>query len=117
MNYIVTKREPKWEWRIYKDSEEKIEGQIIYKGHKLAIEHPLLSKILDYRIEKKTGNIFTLKYDKVKELHDHTDLTIWEIGKDQSFQKNLMKSWESLQLIMKQKMGNFRKIIITKVNI
>ncbi len=115
--FIVTKKEPRCEYRIYIDNENKFEGTLIYRGHKLGIENNILPQFLDYRIEKKSGNIYTLKYDRVNGNPIHTDLSIWNIGGIDSFDKNISESWESCKKCLENKYGTFRKIIISKVNI
>ena len=116
MNYIVSKSSGKAEYRIYKEGEE-IEGYPIYSGHKLAVDSNLLAEILDYRIEKSTGKINFLRYDKVISEHNHLDLTLWDVGKKESIEKNLFDSWISLNQKMKFDLGEYRKIVVTRVNI
>jgi hypothetical protein len=115
--YLVSKSGPKCEYRIYIDNNEPVDGHEIYKGHKLGVEDSLLYEILDFRIEKSTNKILFLKYDKIINEIDHKDSTLWEDGKMESISKNLLDSWISLCRSMREKFGDFRKIIITKVYI
>lgn len=116
MNYIVFKTTGRKEYRIYLESAES-EGDIIYKGHKLGVELNLLSKLIDYRIEKSSNRILVLKYDKVVDTVSVLDTNIWKIGTSESLDKLISESWESLQKVMENKFGKFRKILITAVNI
>ena len=116
MNYIISKSGGRSEYRIYKDGDD-FEGYPIYNGHKLGVENNLLAEVLDYRIDRGTGKIHFLKYDKVVTEPNHLDLKMWEIGRGESMQKNLLDSWISLNQVMREKLGEYRKIIITKVNI
>ena len=117
MNYIKTKGDNISEYRVYVDGTET-EGYIVYRGHKFGVETNLLSEILDYRYEKSTGRMFFLKYDKVDNQPNILNLENWEIGKMESSNKNLLDSWISLLKKMRIKLEvDFRKIVITKVNI
>ena len=116
MNYLISKSLGKSEYRIYKEGDE-VEGYPIYNGHKLAVDSNLLAEILDYRIEKLTGKIHFLKYDKVTSTPNHLDQSMWNIGKKESIEKNLFDSWISLNQKMRIEFGEYRKIIVTRVNI
>lgn len=115
--YLVSKHGPRYEYRIYIDNDEPTEGNIIYRGHKLGIDDKILQEILDYRIEKSTNKVLYLKYDKIIGEINHKNQDIWENGKIESLYKNLLDSWMSLSKTMRSKFGDYRKIIITKVNI
>jgi hypothetical protein len=114
--YLVSKSDNRTQYRIYLENSE-IEGRIVYKGHKLGVDSNLLSEILDYRFEKSSNKIHFLKYDKVDGEPDYRNSDIWIIGRNESIQKNLLDSWISLNQSMREKFGDYRKIIITKVNI
>ena len=115
--YLISKKCPQFEYRIYIDNNDKIDGQIIYKGHKLGVESNVLNEILEYKIEKSSNTIFFLKYDKIIDTVDHKNKDIWESGTSESMSKLLLNSWTTLSKSMVNKFGEFRKIIITKVNI
>ena len=73
---------------------------------------------MEYKIEKSTGNMLFLKYDKSDGIPLNTlDMSMWETGSTKSINRNLMDSWESLCKKIEMKMGSFRKILITRVNI
>lgn len=116
MDYLVLKQEARKQIRIYPDG-MKFDGQILYKGHKLGVEIDLLTKIIDYRIERSTNKISFLIYEKVSDVVSHVDTTIWKFSSIDSFEKNILESWESVQRQMENKFGKFRKILITIVNI
>jgi hypothetical protein len=99
MNYLVSKSDSKYEYRIYKNDNSSVDGTIIYKGHKLGVEKSLLSEILFYKIERSTGKIFHYDYSQ-------------DEMKESSSIKNLFESWNSL-------IGKIsdRKILISKINI
>lgn len=107
MGYIVTKFTPRYECRIYVEGSD-FEGDLIYRGHKLGLEKEILSEILDYRIERSNKNIYLLDYNKSEQ---------WLSGRAEDLDSLLQKSWQSLQDKMTHEFGNFRKIIITKINI
>ena len=114
--YWITKSQLKVEYRVYID-ESLIDGNIIYNGHKLAVETNLLLEIIDYRIEKSTNKIYFLNYTNVDFPPNHIELSLWDVGKQESIDRNLFESWMSLISKIKNNIGNFRKIIVTKVNI
>jgi hypothetical protein len=116
MSYLVFKNDSRREFRLYVDGSE-YEGQIIYKGHKLSLEANLLSQLIDYRIERSTNKVFYLQYDKITEGVSHLDKNIWKTSTSESFEKSIMDSWESMQRALEIKVGKFRKILITAVNI
>lgn len=116
MNYLVFKNDSRREFRLYVEGSE-YEGQIIYKGHKLSLEVNLLSQLIDYRIERSSNKIFYLQYDKITDGVSNLDKNIWKISSSESFEKSIMDSWESMRIAMQSKVGKFRKILITVVNI
>jgi hypothetical protein len=116
MNYFVTKQTLKNEWRIYLDQDVEDE-LIVYKGHKLAIEPKHLLEFLDYRQEKSTGKLYFLDYQNMKESPDTKDTNMWISGSTTTIDKIVDQSWNSLQNRLKQNTKNFRKIVVTRVNI
>ena len=116
MNYIVTKQTLKNEWRIYLD--QNVEDEfIVYKGHKLGVEPKHLIEFLDYRQEKSTGKLFFLDYKKMKDPVSTKDLDMWILGNSSNVEKIMEQSWDTLQDKLKEKDKNFRKIVVTRVNI
>ncbi len=116
MSYLVFKSDNRREFRIYPDSAE-VEGQIIYKGHKLGVELNLLSQLIDYRIERSSNKVLFLRYDKVTDSVSNLDSKIWKVSTSESFDKQILESWESMQTALEQKVGKFKKIFFTVVNI
>lgn len=116
MNYIVLKKDGRQELRLYKEGEES-EGQILFEGHKLSLEANQLERILDYRIEKSSNKLHFLIYDKIEEGVTITDISIWKVSNSESFDRQILSSWESAQKALEKKVGKFRKILITIVYI
>jgi len=116
MDYIVTKKTLKNEWRIYFDEYNGNES-IVYRGHKLGIESKHLIEFLDFRMEKSSGKLFFLNYEKSKENVDAKDLDTWIQGFNANIEEILDQSWYTLQNKIKEKKKDFRKIVVTKVNI
>ena len=117
MHYLKTKSLGRFEYRVYIDRGQDFDGVEIFRGHKLEPEWDLLSEILDYRIDRGKNKIYFLKYDKVVDEPDFMIGEMWEVGREELYKKNLLDSWASLNQKMRSEFGNYRKIIITKVNI
>jgi hypothetical protein len=117
MCYVKCKSFGRYEYRVYIDNGQDIDGNVIFKGHKLEPEFNLLSEILEYRIERSTNSIYFLKYDKLIGEPDFMKSEMWNVGREESVKKNLLDSWISLNKKMRSEFGDYRKIIITKVNI
>lgn len=115
-NYIVSKSEPKLEYRIYTENSENTEGKVIFQGHKLSVETSLLESIIDFRLERSTGRIYTPDYLK-DDQPNYPSLNGWFEGNSDMLSKNLNKSWETLKEKIKKELGTFRKITITIVYI
>lgn len=107
-NYIVSKNQSRLQWRIYTDKSENIEGKILFQGHKLSIEPPILEQIIDFKIERGSGMIFTPDYINENKYFE---------GGSNSLTKNLNKSWETLKKKIESEIGSFRKITVTQVYI
>ena len=116
MDYIITKQTPRNEWRIYIDSDIKDEF-VVYKGHKLGVETNILMEFLEYRRERTTNRIYFLNYQKIEKISDSKDMTKWIQGTVDNPERALVESWNSLQSKLKEKKPDFRKILITRVNI
>lgn len=117
MNYLVSKRDLKYEYRIYIDSGEEIDGTLIFKGHKLQPDPSLLSRILEWKVEKSTGKFYFLKYNNVYSDINHLDSKLWNVSGVDSFDKMIQESWDSLLKKMTVDFGSFRKILVTENNI
>ncbi len=105
LDYIIIKKGPKFEFRLYTEINENIEGQIIYKGHRLNLDGQLLSNILEYKMEKTTNKVY---------LKDYCSDDRWFIGTKYDASRVINQSYESLQQIAEQQFGKFRKIVITR---
>jgi hypothetical protein len=117
MPYLKSKSISRFEYRVYIDDGQDFDGIEIFRGHKLEPEYNLLSEILDYRIDRGKNKIYFLKYDKVVTEPDFMIGEMWDMGKEDTYKKNLLDSWSSLNQKMRGEFGDYRKIIITKVNI
>jgi hypothetical protein len=117
MGYVKCKSFGRSEYRVYIDDGQDVDGDVIFKGHKLEPEFNLLSEILEYRIERSTNKVYFLKYDKMIGDPDFMKIEMWNVGREESVKKNLLDSWISLNQKMRSEFGDYRKIIITKVNI
>ena len=106
LNYIVTKREPRFEWRFYIDPTDQIEGKIVYKGHKLGINYDLLSNMIEFKQEKTTNRIYLVDYENQGK---------WIVTNRSSLMESLNESYETLQKLAQNKFGKFRKVIVTVV--
>jgi hypothetical protein len=112
--YVISKIEPRCEYRIYTENSKNIEGKIIFQGHKLSIETSFLDKIIDFRVERSSGKIYTPDY--LKE-NSGPSLVGWFEGRTDVVSKNLQKSWETLKQKIEMELGSFRKITVTIVYI
>ena len=116
MSYIVLKSIGYQQIRIYPDT-SVYEGRLILKSHKLALEPKHLIELLDFRIDLLTKKRFFLIYDKVDNKISTIDKSIWIESQGESFDKEIIESWNSVQRALESKCGQFRKILITVVNI
>jgi hypothetical protein len=112
--YVISKTESRTEFRIYTENSKNIEGKIIFQGHKLSVENNLLEQIIEIKIDRGSGSIYTPDYQKP---NDTIDLKGWFSGRGDSLQKNLQKSWETLKQKIEKELGGFRKITVTIVYI
>lgn len=106
LNYIVTKREPRFEWRFYIEPTEEVEGKVIYKGHKLGINHKLLSSMLEFKQERTTNRIYLIDYENEGR---------WFVTNDNGLLETLSESYDTLQRVAQDKFGKFRKVVVTVV--
>ena len=106
LNFITIKKDTRFEYRLYTENSENIEGKVLYKGHKLGIDESLLSQILEYKLERTTNKLYVLDYES----NDTWFVTT-------KFQPILAmnKSYESLQSKAEKLFGKHRKIVITMV--
>lgn len=106
LNFIIIKKDSRFEYRLYLEDSVDVQGRVIYKGHKLGVNENILSQILEYRLERSTNKLYLLDYDS---------LSNWFITTKSNAVLGLNKSYESLQSKAEKQFGKFRKIIITMV--
>ena len=107
MNYITTKYDNIYEYRIYFNGD--YDGMVIYKGDKRGVETELLFDIIDYRIDRSTNKVFVLRYDKIKSKISRLDDSLWQKITPSLLPMYLRETWDSLVSSLP------RKIIISKV--
>jgi len=106
LNYIITKKEPRFEWRLYVEPTDNIEGRVVYKGHKLGVGYDLLSNMIEYKQEKTTNRIYLMDYENEGR---------WFITNSSKLIESLSESYDTLQRFAQEKFGKFRKVVITVV--
>lgn len=97
--FKISKKDNINEYRVYLDGE--IDGEVIYKGHRLGIPDELLLVVLDIKLEKSSNK---------KYFYDYVNNS-WVVGR--SNMVDLLNSWNSLLSVL----GKSKIIIITKNNI
>lgn len=122
MHSILLNRNSKLEYRLYLQRPKLDDNQILYKGHKLAINESMLDDIIWYKYELSSGKIFCLKYDiwldkYPNEVPSNLMTDLWKSGTIQSKQKDLCETWENILQYLRKKHGNFSNIYISKINI
>lgn len=100
---------------IYDD----IEGDIIYSGHKMAINEKVLPHVLQYYFDKFNSRFLFLNYMSWKKLYNlepfqptMTNCLFTEPNSSSGFRK----SYESLLELMNKEFGKFQKITIAQIN-
>lgn len=122
MDSILLNRNSKLEYRLYFQKPELDDNQILYKGHKLAINESMLEDIIWYKYELSSGKIFYLRYnvwlDKYpNEIPNYLMVDLWKSGTLQSKKKDLYETWETILQYLRKKYGNINNIYISKINI
>jgi hypothetical protein len=112
--YIVSNITSKREIRI---SNEKLDGKVIYKGHKLGLPDELLPQIIHHTHERYNSTFYFLDYKKWKQEYNmekinSTMTKCWFTDTDSK--KALMKSYKSLLETLKEQNGEFREIYIVE---
>jgi len=115
MDYIISNITNKGEIRI---SNHEIEGRLIYNGHKLAIPDEILSYIIYYTHEKYNNSYHFLNYKKWKEIYNLERINplmteCWFM--ESNTRKALLNSYDTLLDILKDSMGDFKKIYIVEI--
>lgn len=108
LNYIITKREPRFEWRFYVEPTIGVEGRVIYKGHKLGVNAEILSKMIELKRERTSDKFYLMDYESNNK---------WLTTNTSGLFEALSESYDSLQRLAQQKFGKFRKVTISIVNI
>jgi hypothetical protein len=106
LNFLTIKKDNRFEYRLYKEDSENVEGTIIYKGHKLGVKESVLSTILEYKLEKRSNRIYMFDYDSCDK---------WFVGSTNDYINVINQSYDSLQTRAEKELGKFRKIIITRL--
>ena len=106
MNFITIKKDVRFEYRLYPETQEVIEGQVLYRGHKLGVDQKLLSNILLFKSERNTNNMY---------IYDYTSENRWFKCNSSDVLLAINKSYETLQTKAEHQFGKFRKVIITRV--
>jgi len=116
---LVLKTTPRNEFRVYAESEEIPEGEILYKGHRLGVPTDILQNIIEYRVEISKNKLFLLRYEKIEEgsMADVRNIDIWKPARVDHMEKELLESWSQINRNMREKIGSFTKIVILKINI
>ena len=92
------------------------DGEVIYSGHKLAIDHTTLSRVLQYYFDKSIGRFMFLDYVKWDKFSGSTPGLQGMAGClfTEAPDKGLMRSYDSLLELATSKLGRFRKIQIVR---
>jgi len=115
-DYLVSKRNSRFEYRIYTDN-SKLEGKLIFSGHRGSVELPLLEEILEYKYHLSSKRYFFLDYLKLFQENQ------WQypnlIGIDffrfsSDARKDMWESWNSLMSALSGE-KYLRKVYITMV--
>jgi hypothetical protein len=104
LNYITIKKDARYEYRLHIDTQNEINGIIIYKGHVLGVNESLLMNLLDYKLERSSDIVYFMDYSSEDR---------WFVGTKKNPHPVVNQSYESLQAKAKDIFGKFRKIIIT----
>lgn len=97
---------------------EKVEGRILYSGHKLAIEDKVLPQVLQYYYDKFNSKFMFVNYLLWKKNYNlqpfnHTMTNC--LFSEPNHQNGFKKSWSSLLDLMSGEFGKFQKINIVQL--
>jgi len=112
MNYYITKRDPRVEWRIYFDKSDTTDGQVFFRGNKNGLSKSQMAQLLEYRVEKSTGTFFFLNYLNFNSKIDMRDKSLWFVGRDP--ERLVELSWNSLEEKLQKMDKPLKKILISK---
>lgn len=111
MSYLTLKKWRNYEWRLYPDN-SKIEGQILYRGHKMGVDSNTLLEILD--VKTTNNNEFEiLKYNE-GDLNDNRK-KVWIKTNKSGLLKTLIDCWDSALNKLESVNAISKKIVITKL--
>jgi hypothetical protein len=117
MDYIISKKDSKFEYRVYKSKDT--EGNIIFSGHKNSINFHILEEILDYKYNTGSNRYFFIDYVKLYESYNNVFPSImssdlWRFNIDPK--KDIFQSWSTLINVLSE--GRYlREIRISKVRL
>lgn len=97
---------------------EKVEGDIIYSGHKMAIDEKVLAHILQYYYDKFNSRFMFVNYMTWKKIYSlkSFDATMTAcLFSESNYQSGLKKSYTSLIDLMGIEFGKFQKINIIQI--
>ena len=113
--YIVSNFFANKEVRI---SNEELDGNLIYKGHKLGIPDNILSTLLYHRHDRSRNEYHFLDYQKWKDIYNFEKLTpvtdkCWFRNSDTH--KALLESYDTLLKSLKDINGDFKNIYVVEI--
>ena len=118
--YVTTKSTPRKEWRVYVDRPEtELEGEILYRGHRMGVTTELLVEILESKVDVSKSTIYILRYEKMEAgvTADVRNLQIWKPVRQEHVNTELMDTWLNISDGMRKQFGNHNKIIVSRINI
>jgi hypothetical protein len=114
MDYIVSNETIKRQIIV---STNKVDGRMIYNGHKMGIPDSLLPIILRHHHERYNSTFIFFDYKKWSEIYDMEKITptmteCWFRNADSS--KGLLQSYDTLLNLIEEKFGKFKNIYIAE---
>jgi len=103
---LQIKKDNRFTYYLYTENHQEIEGQVIYKGHRLSLESQFLNQILEFKLEKSRDRIY---------IRDYSSDNDWFISSSRNLIPMIEKSYETLQTKAEKEFGKFRKVIITRI--
>jgi len=98
-------------------SNQKLDGNIIYEGHKLGLPNDLLPYIIYHTHERYNSSFYFLDYKKWKDIYNMEEINTRMTNcwiKDTDGKRALMKSYNTILESLKDIDGNFSKIYIVE---
>lgn len=103
---LQIKKDTRYTYYLYTENHQDIQGQVIYKGHKLGLEPKFLNLILEFKLEKTRDKIY---------IKDYANDDRWFVTSSRALVSGMEQSYNSLQAKAENEFGKFRKVIITRV--